>query len=638
MESSSDHPRIVRIGEPVRTDGTLLVDGKRHDTTLTAVRRGDLQIPSPYRAVLRLPTTTRTPISACVAVDAEHLAPLALLERAGSAIGMIVADQSPASAKVVKALKRPRMRSKEDMLALVRVMPSSDDLTGAATARMHVPSEAEMVTEMVARAWGISRNGFHTVGPDGQRVYIAIDDIVSVDIRWDRREGRPIVDLGRNERVEVAPLGWGLVSDDNGQTRVSLADFIRQRSPVYRRGPNINVVMARNLVPYRRTEDDIQIMRDSVCVRERSLGGVDGTDVEKVELSLTFDDATRQRMYGIPLKRSKRSREAAQTMVMPFDECRSAVTIDEAKLREMFKEGKVEEAGSEANRICRNLAVRTLRKMDTLALRIYTGIVAECHGDRMEWAEDYRRICDLLDESPEGKQGQQIRERIDGFKSVEFRLTLEAVDTMLVRNIPLFQYGGSAEVRQVSRRTIARTIWNIHPVIVAWMNTGGRFAYFDPTALRLGGIETEWEFRSYLVLCDRSAAGWVTKRNDPERAEVIKASSLLDAASVDWRRTYGYMASDGDKKRPRRMSDLDRRIRSMVDTLIDTRLVQFAEPFKVSDDPAETSWRFVLPVEHRDELDTNLSKRIAKAHEDEVRKLEGKKRTGKRPRRSLPGG
>jgi hypothetical protein len=624
-ESDTGGRKIVRLGEEFDTGVSVMVNGERRVLKASASRRGELKMPSPYRAIMNFGLFSRTQISVCVAADDQRIAPLSMLAPRGSAIGMISLDSDPAT---IEALKRPEVRRSDDVVAIVRIVrglePSASPPGGGGFYPLSDPQAAAV---MAANSWmGCSPYGFHTIAPDGECVFVAIDDFVSVRIQWDRRTERAIVDLGRNVRAEIDALGWGSVTEDGGATRTSLEEFVSSRSPQLRRGPNVNQALARQFLPYRRTKDDIDHVRDALEVTERKLAGDDGQDVELVEVSMCFDDETRQRIYGVAVSpsRSRRVRLASSTMPLPFDRVSTSVSIPREKLRRMFREGKVEEVGSEANLICRELAIATIRKMDTLALRIVAAIFSECRGDRMEWLEDHSRICELLGESDRGKQRQRIAERIEALKMVELKLTLEADNTILAaRNTPLFQYGGSVEMNHRGK-----VVWNVHPLIVQWMNLGGRFTYFDPRALRLGDKSTEWEFRVYLVLCDRWAAGWVTNRADPERAEEISSKALLDAASVDWRSTYGYAVGDDGKAGPKRMSELDKRFRRMVDVLIDCGLVQFAEPISESDDPAKTKWRFVAPVEHRDTLEANSSKRLKAAgrgdRRADKRRLEGR--------------
>jgi hypothetical protein len=621
-ESDTGGRKIVRLGEEFDTGVSVMVNGERRVLKASASRRGQLKMPSPYRAIMNFGLFSRTQISVCVAADDQRIAPLSMLAPRGSAIGMISLDSDPAT---IEALKRPEMRNTADVVAIVRIVrglePSASPIGGGG---FYPLSEPQAAAVMAANSWmGCSPYGFHTIAPDGECVFVAIDDFVSVRIQWDRRTERAIVDLGRNVRAEIDALGWGSVTEDGGATRTSLEEFVRSRSPQLRRGPNVNQALVRQFLPYHRTDDDMVHVRDALEVTERRLAGDDGQDVELVEMTMCFDDTTRQSMYGIPPSRSRRSRLASSVMPLPFDRVSASLKIPRAELRPRFREGMVDTIGSDANLMCRELATATIRKMDTLALRIYAAIISECRGDRMEWLEDHSRICELLGESDRGKQRQRIAERIETLKMVELRLTLEADNMILAaRNTPLFQYGGSVEMNHRGK-----VVWNVHPLIVQWMNLGGRFTYFDPRALRLGDKSTEWEFRVYLVLCDRWAAGWVTNRADPERAEKISMKALLDAASVDWRSTYGYAVGDDGKAGPKRMSELDKRFRRMVDVLIDSGLVQFAEPISEFDDPAKIEWKFVAPVEHRDALEANSSKRLAAAGRGDRRKekrLEGR--------------
>lgn len=601
MTSEDDNPpvsrRTIRLGESFEMNAPIMVDGQLRTAIVTPVRRGTIAIPEPYRSIIRYGSISKTPIAACFAVEDQALAPLALLEANGSAIGMVSVDADP---DVTEALQRPEMRRAEDLVALVRIFDAP--LEGPA-ASLSVPSAY----------------GFHTVREDGKRIFVGIEDIVSVRIQWDRRIERPIVDLGSNIRAEVSAFGFGEVSEDGGATRTSLDAFIRKRSPTYRRGPGVNQALSRQFMAYRRTESDIEAVKGSLSVEEMMY---QGGAVREVEISMSLDDATRQKIYGTPTaraRRGKRANMAASTMPLRFDECVSYEKLGPEDLEAIHapREGDAGKRGTRVNEVCRELAIRTLRKMDTLTLRTYLAIVSECRGDRMEWVEDGSRICEVLGESSQGKMALSILERIRTLKRVELRLSLAGPESVFVRDTPLFQYGGSvAEIAKGVQRRSA-TVWNLHPSIVRWMNEGGRFSYLDPRSLQLGGIEAEWEARSYFVLCDRWAAGWVSRRRDPERAETIKAGMLLDTACVGWRRPLGYSLAPEDAGRPRRSAEFARRFRSMVDTLIDLRLVQFAEPVSVSEDPAETSWRFVAPVEHRDELERHLSKRLSRAERDD---------------------
>lgn len=591
--------RTVRVGDEYELP-PLEIDGKEMVGRVSVQsRKGDraTALPDPYRGMVTYPMVSRTPVSVCHTIGDNVAAPLVLAEPGGSCMAMIASDD-PA---LLEALRDPSVRRSEDLLAVVDVHRG----------RIEHPGQAEGALVYAGPF------AFDTLDRDGQPMHLVVLDVAAVRIEWDKRSGRAVVDLGRGRSVEVEALGYGLISDDKGATRRTLEEFVKARSPAYRRAPAVHQALTRSMVPLRRSESDREILKDYIEVRETSI--VDDR-VTKVEVSMELGEEARQRLYGARVRRSTpRSRSVKATMPLPFDQVKYVAHVtpeDIAALHEVC-EGNAESPGSVTNLILRKVASRVFIGLDTLMLRTYCAIVSECQGDAMEWVENPAQICRALGASTKGKESMRIRQRIEDLKRTNIVVCVASDSEMRRRELPLFAASGT--VSSVDLRTgegkRARPVWHLHPHIVAWMNSdGGHFAYLDPMALRLGDLESEWEFRAYIVLCDRWASGLVTHRRDPDRAERIKASSLLDVAGVDWRNRYGYAVSKGrdapgSRRRPKEFAE---RFDAMVGRLVDSGLVGFAERETAADDPVDTVWRFVPPMALRHKLDENSSKRLTR--------------------------
>lgn len=597
--------RTVRVGEEYE-GGSLAIGGSHIPFRVSMKRRdGDPEtaIPDPYRSITRYPSLSRTPVSICHVLagsGAPPIAPLTLVEPGGSCIAMIDQGEDPAT---FAALRRPEVRRTDDLVAIVNVMPG------------HLPRPGD------GKLLAPSPLIFETVDREDRPVTVWVEEVATVRIEWDRKSGRAVVDLGRGRTIPVEAFGYGLYSADNGATRVPLEDFVKARTPSYRRTPAVHQALAKAMVPLRRTDRDREMLEECVTVRET---GIVAGNVTDVELTMSLGEEQRARQYGTKPKRSKRSRSVEATLPLAFDEVSATFRVTAEALAVLIdaKEQEAETTDTAVNKLLRKLASEVFIRQDTLTLRVYAAIVTECRGDSMEWVENPSQIIRLLGGDIHGKSASNIRQRINDLKTTKLTLKVSSEDRTDIRELPLFAPSGtvSSKDRRTGRELMPggrpRPVWMLHPLFVAWMNSEGYFAYIDPRALRFGDLETEWEFRAYLVLIDRWAAALAKRRKDPDRAEFIKAGSLLDAAGIDWRDRYGYAAKVEGREAaasPRRPKEFSERFQAMAARLVDSGLVQFADVSKASDDPVESEWRFVAPRELRSELEVNSSKRLAAA-------------------------
>ncbi len=606
--------RTVRVGDEYE-GGSLPIGGSHIPFRVSMKRRdGDPEtaIPDPYRSITRYPSLSRTPVSICHVLagsGAPPIAPLTLVEAGGSCIAMIDQHADPISYPM---LRRPEVRRTDDLVAIVNVMPG------------HLPRPGD------GKLLAPSPLIFETVDREGRPVTVWVEEVATVRIEWDRKSGRAVVDVGRGRTIPVEAFGYGLYSADNGTTRVDLEAFVKARTPSYRRTPAVHQALTRAMVPLRRTDRDREMLEDCVTVRET---GIVAGNVTDVELTMSLGDEQRARQYGTKPRRSKRSRSVEATMPLAFDEVKVSASVSAENLKALreAKEQEAETTDTAVNKLLRKLASEVFIRQDTLTLRTYCAIVTECRGDSMEWVENPSQIIRLLGGDIHGKSAANIRQRINDLKTTKLTLTVSSEERTDIRELPLFAPSGtvSSKDRRTGRELMPegrpRPVWMLHPLLVAWMNSdGGHFAYLDQDALRLGDLATEWEFRAYLVLCDRWAAALAKRRKDPERAEFIKAGSLLDAAGIDWRDRYGYAAKVEGREAaasPRRPKEFFERFNAMAARLVDSGLVQFADVSKASDDPVESVWRFVAPRELRSELEVNSSKRLAAAERGDRQRL-----------------
>jgi hypothetical protein len=600
--------KVIRVGDSY-DGGSLPHDGASIPFRVSVNRRdGSSGIPEPYRAMTRYDALTRTPIAVCHALARagdSPIAPLTLAEAKGSCIAMIDQDADPTA---FEALRNTR-RVTDDLVAVVHIEHG------------HLPRPAE------GQFLAPSPLVFESVDREGRPVVVYVEEIASVRIEWDRKSERAVVAVGRGRTIPVEAFGFGLYSDDLGETRVPLEEFIKARRPSYRRTPGVHQALTRTMLPLRRTERDRETLAEYIEVRET---GIVAGKVTEVEISMSLGDEARMRLYGTRPGHSRRSRRSIEaTRPLPFDEVKVSRTLTKKEIKAIrdATEGEAERSDSKVNALLRKMASEVFMRMDTLTLRTYCAIVCECRGDAMEWVEDAASIIRLLGIEARGKSAAEVRTRIDELKRTPLTLTVKSADRIDTREMPLFAPSGtvSSKDRATGRELMPegrpRPVWNLSPSLVAWMNTdGGHFSYLDPQALRLGDLATEWEFRVYLVLCDRWASGLVKRRQDPERAEEISAGALLDAAGIDWRVRFGYAADGAGAPSRRRPKEFAERFETMAANLVDSGFVQFAEVSKVADDPVNSKWRFVAPMDLRHELEAHSSKRLAAAGRGDRRK------------------
>ena len=231
-----------------------------------------------------------------------------------------------------------------------------------------------------------------------------------------------------------------------------------------------------------------------------------------VEVTVAFDDLSRERVASHALRRRGKRPGAAMSATFPFDQV------------------KVPASGVEIA----HAAIGRLAYFDIGSLRTLWACMHLAYK-RGGWfpaaVSEVAKVIGVDPRSMKGKLRREIEEDLRMFAEVEIRVCPVKQDRVEHVRLPLLQRYADIRLRGVRQEV---TCWQVHPVL--WQPvTRGIGVMADPRILSANLQTEEWHLRIYLHLAGGWSMGWVAnprlRQGGPSRYRLL---DLLGGAGIDW--------------------------------------------------------------------------------------------------------